>query len=163
MVRFVNSFPRFTRHSLTNSTMGKKRVAQKSGDSREGKVQPGSVRAPKKKVDAGRLNIQATYNNTKVQFSDTKGNVLTWSSSGSLGFRGARKGTPYAAAKVGELIGDIAKQMGVKDASVTVKGVGSGRESAIRGFMSKGINLTAIEDRTPIPHNGPRARKPRRV
>jgi len=112
--------------------MGKKRIAQKSGDTSEGDIASGSVRAPKKKVEAGRLYVQATYNNTKVQFTDTKGNVLCWSSSGSLGFKGARKGTPFAAAKVGELIGEIAKQMGVKDVSVTIKGVGSGRESAVR-------------------------------
>lgn len=143
--------------------MGKKRIAQKSGDISEGKVSSGSIRAPKKKVDAGRLYVQATYNNTKVQFTDTSGNVLCWSSSGSLGFKGARKGTPFAAAKVGELIGEIARQMGVKDVSVIIKGVGSGRESAVRGFMSKGMNLTAVEDRTPVPFNGPRAPKPRRV
>ena len=143
--------------------MGKKRVAQQSGSTSEGKSSLSNVRIPKKKVDSGRLYVEATYNNTKVQFTDTNGNALTWSSSGSLGFRGARKGTPFAAAKVGELIGDIAKQIGAKEAQVIIKGVGPGRESAVRGFMSKGITLTTIEDRTPVPHNGPKAPKQRRV
>ena len=143
--------------------MGKKRVAQKSGDSSEGKLSFSNIRPPKKKVDAGRLYVEATYNNTKVQFTDTSGNTLCWSSAGSLGFKGARKGTPFAAAKVGELIGEVARQMGVKSVNVIIKGAGSGRESAIRGFMSKGMTLNVIEDRTPIPFGGPRPPKPRRV
>jgi small subunit ribosomal protein S11 len=143
--------------------MGKKKVAQKSGDTSEGKIQLSNIKTPKKKVDAGRLYVEATYNNTKVQFTDTSGNTLTWSSAGSLGFKGARKGTPFAAAKVGELVGEVARQMGVKSVHVIIKGAGSGRESAIRGFMSKGITLNVIEDRTPIPFGGPRPAKPRRV
>jgi len=143
--------------------MGKKRVAQKSGSTTEGKPQKSKIKTPRKKVEVGYLYVDATYNNTKVLFADTKGNALTWSSAGSLGFRGARKGTPYAAAKVGELIGDTAKQMGVKDAHVVIKGIGAGRESAVRGFISKGISLTSIEDRTPVPFNGPKPPKPRRV
>ncbi|MEX0930650.1 MAG: 30S ribosomal protein S11 [Candidatus Paceibacterota bacterium] len=144
--------------------MGKKRIAQKSGEAKGKKAASGGgVQAPRKKLDTGRLHVEATYNNTKVHLSDMKGNVVCWSSSGSLGFNGARKGTPYAAAKVGETIGEMARQMGVKEVSVTITGVGSGRESAVRGFVSKGINLLAIEDRTPVPHNGPRAPKARRV
>ncbi|MEX1028096.1 MAG: 30S ribosomal protein S11 [Candidatus Paceibacterota bacterium] len=144
--------------------MGKKRIAQKSGDGKAKKAASGgSVQAPRKKLDTGRLHVEATYNNTKVHLSDTKGNVVCWSSSGALGFNGARKGTPYAAAKVGEVIGDLARQMGVKDVNVAITGVGSGRESAVRGFVSKGINIVSIEDRTPVPHNGPRPPKPRRV
>ena len=107
--------------------------------------------------------MQSTYNNTKVILTDTKGNTLCWSSSGSLGFRGAKKGTPFAAAKVGETVGTKAQAIGIKDVSVVVKGTGSGRESAIRGFLSKGIGLTAIKDATPVPHNGPKPKKPRRV
>ncbi|MEX0673093.1 MAG: 30S ribosomal protein S11 [Candidatus Paceibacterota bacterium] len=143
--------------------MGKKRIAQKSGDGKNKKAKAGGVQAPRKKLDVGRLHVEATYNNTKVHLSDTKGNVICWSSSGSLGFNGARKGTPYAAAKVGEQIGEIARQMGVKDVNVAITGVGSGRESAVRGFVSKGINLLGIEDLTPVPHNGPRPPKARRV
>ncbi len=118
---------------------------------------------PKKKAVSGVLHIDATFNNTKVLFSDKVGNTLFWSSAGSLGFRGAKKGTPFAASKVGDLIGSKAVQMGVKDADVVVLGVGSGREPAIRAFMAHGIEITSIQDATPVPHNGPKAKKPRRV
>lgn len=117
----------------------------------------------KRKLDSGVLYVEATYNNTKVSLADASGNVVTWSSSGSLGFSGAKKGTPFAAAKVGELIGDRATQMGVKEVSVVVAGVGAGRESSIRAFATKGIGITGIRDNTPVPFNGPRAPKPRRV
>ncbi len=158
-----------TRHwvslkNFNNIGMGKKRIAQKSGDGREGKsARSGKVQAPKKRLDYGVLFVEATYNNTKLSLSDTQGNVVAWLSSGSLGFKGARKGTPFAAAKAGEMIGDMAKQMGIKEASVTIKGVGSGRESAVRGFMGKGVGISVVEDRTPVPFNGPRPPKPRRV
>ena len=125
------------------------------------------VKAPtksgKKKLTAGVLHIQATFNNTKVLFSDKVGNTLFWSSAGSLGFRGAKKGTPFAASKVGDVIGLKASQLGVKDSDVVVLGVGSGREPAIRAFMAHGIEITSIHDATPVPHNGPKAKKPRRV
>ena len=95
--------------------------------------------------------------------TDVKGNVLATSSSGALGFKGAKKGTPFAAAKVGEIMGGKASVMGMKEVGVLVKGVGSGRESGIRGFISKGINILSIRDITPVPHNGPKPKKPRRV
>jgi len=98
-----------------------------------------------------------------VLFSDKGGNTLFWSSSGSLGFKGAKKGTPFAASKVGDVIGTKAANLGVKEADVVVKGVGSGREPAIRAFMAHGIEITSIKDATPVPHNGPKAKKPRRV
>lgn len=115
------------------------------------------------KISSGILYIQATYNNTKILLTDKKGNAITASSSGALGFKGAKKGTPFAAAKVGELIGDRAKLMGVSEVDVVVSGVGAGRESSIRAFSSKGIGLSSITDRTPVPHNGPKPKKPRRV
>ncbi len=124
---------------------------------------PKAVKSSKKKVTSGVLHIEATFNNTKVTFSDKNGNTLFWSSSGSLGFRGAKKGTPFAAGKVGDLIGSKALAMGVKDSDVVVLGVGSGREPAIRAFMAHGIEITGIQDATPVPHNGPKAKKPRRV
>ncbi len=122
-----------------------------------------TVRVPKKKIVSGTLHIEATFNNTKVVFSDKSGATLFWSSAGSLGFKGAKKGTPFAASKVGEVIGEKAAALGIKDADVVVKGVGSGREPAIRGFMSHGMEITGIKDATPVPHNGPKAKKPRRV
>lgn len=120
-------------------------------------------KTPKKKITSGILHIEATFNNTKVLFSDKLGNTLFWSSSGSLGFKGAKKGTPFAASKVGDLIGNKVAALGVKDAEVIVLGVGSGREPVIRAFMANGIDITSIKDATPIPHNGPKPKKPRRV
>ncbi len=120
-------------------------------------------KVPKKKVVSGVLHIDATFNNTKVLFADKMGNTLFWSSAGSLGFKGAKKGTPFAASKVGDVIGGKAEILGVKDADVVVLGVGSGREPAIRAFMAHGIEITSVADATPVPHNGPKAKKPRRV
>ena len=144
--------------------MGKKRIVKKGGSSvDEGLKSRSLARVPKKKLTTGTLYVQSTYNNTKLLLTDKNGNAILSSSSGALGFKGAKKGTPFAAAKVGEVIGEKAVLMGVKEVDAIVKGVGSGRESAIRAFTSKNIGLTAIIDRTPVPHNGPRARKPRRV
>lgn len=150
--------------------MGKKRIVKKEGEiddsvKKEGEeaVVSKPTKSSKKHVESGILFVQSTYNNTKLVLTDSKGNTLAWSSSGSLGFRGAKKGTPFAAAKIGELIGTKAQSIGIKEVSVVVKGVGSGRESGIRGFISKGINLTSIKDMTPVPHNGPKPPKPRRV
>jgi small subunit ribosomal protein S11 len=142
--------------------MGKKRIVKTSDNAEEKKNSPVST-VSKKKVDVGILFIQSTYNNTKIVLTDTNGNVLATSSSGSIGFKGAKKGTPFAAAKIGEVLGAKASAMGMKEVSVVVKGVGSGRESGIRGFISKGINITGIKDVTPVPHNGPKPKKPRRV
>jgi len=122
-----------------------------------------SSKTPKKKIISGIVYIDATFNNTKVLFTDKLGNALFASSSGALGFKGAKKGTPFAASKVGDVIGMKAKTLGITDSGVIVKGVGSGREPAIRAFMAHGIEITSIKDKTPVPHNGPKAKKPRRV
>ncbi|KKS24411.1 MAG: Ribosomal protein S11 [Candidatus Nomurabacteria bacterium GW2011_GWC2_41_8] len=131
--------------------------------SAENEAKKAPSKTPKKKVISGILHVEATFNNTKVLFGDKLGNTLFWSSAGSLGFRGAKKGTPFAASKVGDAIGSKASVLGVKDADVVVLGVGSGREPAIRSFMAHGIEITSILDATPVPHNGPKAKKPRRV
>lgn len=143
--------------------MGKKRIVKTEGATEEGakSAQPSSV--SKKKVEVGCLYVQSTYNNTQIVLTDAKGAVLASSSSGSIGFKGAKKGTPFAAAKVGEILGTKAAAMGMKEVAVIIKGVGSGRESGVRGFISKGINITSISDVTPVPHNGPKPKKPRRV
>ena len=143
--------------------MGKKRIVKKGEDKEAGPASQSAARVPKKRPPAGILYVQSTYNNTKLLLTDKGGNALLFSSSGALGFAGAKKGTPFAAAKVGELIGEKANLMGIKEVDVVVKGVGSGRESSIRAFSSKGIDISAIMDRTPVPHNGPRPKKPRRV
>lgn len=142
--------------------MGKKRIVKKGGES-GASGSASSSRVSKRKLATGMLFVEATYNNTKVCLADDRGNVVTWSSSGSLGFAGAKKGTPFAAAKVGELIGERAETMGIKEVAVVVSGVGAGRESAIRAFATKGFAITSIKDVTPVPHNGPRPPKPRRV
>ncbi len=130
---------------------------------KEGEAKSTGPKVAKKRVTSGIMHIEATFNNTKLVFSDKLGNTLFWSTAGSLGFRGAKKGTPFAASKVGDLIGDKAVAAGVKDADVVVMGVGSGREPAIRAFMAHGIEITSIKDKTPVPHNGPKPKKPRRV
>ncbi len=117
----------------------------------------------KKMIASGILYVESTFNNTKVSLTDSKGNLVMWSSSGSLGFKGAKKGTPFAAAKIGETLGQKAFDLGLKEIDVVVKGVGSGRESAIRGFITKGFAINSIKDVTPVPHNGPKPKKPRRV
>ncbi|OHA21790.1 MAG: 30S ribosomal protein S11 [Candidatus Taylorbacteria bacterium RIFCSPHIGHO2_02_49_25] len=109
------------------------------------------------------LYVESTYNNTRLTLTDERGNVVAFSSSGALGFRGAKKGTPFAAAKVGEAMAAKALSFGLREISVVVNGVGSGRESSIRGFVNKGLSITKIKDATPVPHNGPRPPRPRRV
>ncbi|HNW71815.1 MAG TPA: 30S ribosomal protein S11 [Candidatus Paceibacterota bacterium] len=148
--------------------MGKTKITTESSeevikDSSAENQKTTSTKTPKKKITSGILFVEATFNNTKVLFGDKVGNTLFWSSAGSLGFRGAKKGTPFAASKVGDLIGMKALALGVKDSDVVVKGVGSGREPAIRAFMAHGIEITSIKDATPVPHNGPKPKKPRRV
>jgi small subunit ribosomal protein S11 len=108
-------------------------------------------------------HIQATFNNTIITITDKKGNAITWSSSGAIGFAGSKKSTPFAAQKAAENVARRAKELGVKQVEVYVKGPGSGRESAIRAIQSAGLSIVAIRDVTPIPHNGCRPPKRRRV
>ena len=143
--------------------MGKKRIMKKSGGSDIAGTSRALNRIPKRKLASGKLNILATFNNTLVTLTDPKGNAVMAASSGALGFKGSRKSTPFAAAKVGEIIGEKAQQMGMKEAEVIVRGVGAGRESALRAFAGKGIAVTRIPDMTPVPFNGPRPKKARRV
>ncbi len=116
-----------------------------------------------RQITHGRAYIQATYNNTIVTLTDLNGNVLAWSSAGQNGFKGPKKSTPYAASIIVKNATEKAQAYGLKNVNVFVKGVGSGRESAIRALNTYGINVLSIKDITPIPHNGCRQRKPRRV
>ncbi len=144
--------------------MGKKRIVKKNSSGVDSALKARSLaKVIKKKIVEGTLFVESTYNNTRLSLADRSGNVLAWSSSGSLGFKGAKKGTPFAASKIGELIGEKAQQIGLKEVAVIVKGVGSGRESAIRGFSTFGVEIISIIDKTPVPHNGPKPRKPRHV
>jgi small subunit ribosomal protein S11 len=142
--------------------MGKKRIVT-TKDKVDSKGATAPKASSKKKVESGILCVQSTYNNTLVLLTDKSGNALMASSAGALGFKGAKKGTPFAAAKIGETLGQKAFDMGLKEINVVVKGVGSGRESAIRGFTTKGFIINSIKDTTPVPHNGPKPKKPRRV
>lgn len=117
----------------------------------------------KKEVSSGKVYVTATFNNTLVTITDTDGNTLTWGSAGTSGFKGARKSTPYAAITAVSEVGRRAMGKGLKEVEVYLKGPGAGRDSAIRALRSLGLRITAIADVTPIPHNGSRPRKMRRV
>lgn len=116
-----------------------------------------------RKVDKGQVHIQASFNNTLVTITDMQGNTVSWSSAGSLGFKGSRKSTPFAAQMAAETAAKSAMEHGLKSVEVYVKGPGSGREAAIRSLQAAGLEVTLIKDVTPIPHNGCRPPKRRRV
>lgn len=144
--------------------MGKKRIIKKSGRGMDqGRKERAMGKVTKRHLEKGILHIEATFNNTKALITDEKGNAVVSSSAGALGFSGARKSTPYAAAKVGEFLGEKGAMIGLKEASVIIRGVGAGRESVLRAFSGKGIQIRSIKDATPVPHNGPRPPKPRRI
>ncbi len=117
----------------------------------------------KKFVEKGQVYIRSTFNNTIITITDSEGNVIAWSSAGKAGYKGSRKSTPFAAQIAAENAADEAKEMGLKEVEIYVKGPGSGRESAIRSLQSAGLEVTLIKDITPIPHNGCRPPKRRRV
>ena len=120
-------------------------------------------RREKKNIEKGAAHIQSTFNNTIVTITDTKGNALSWASAGGLGFRGSRKSTPFAAQSAAETAAKAAMEHGLKSVEVFVKGPGSGREAAIRSLQAAGLEVNMIKDVTPIPHNGCRPPKRRRV
>ena len=141
--------------------MGKKKVAQ-----------PGAIEAAKtgagaqkkvKKISRGKIYINASYNNTIVSVTDEKGNLIAWATAGSLGFSGPKKATPFAASKIISVVTEKLKAAGATDLDIIVKGVGSGRDSAVRSLLNQGFNILSIKDVTPVPHNGPKPRKLRRV
>ncbi len=119
--------------------------------------------APVKQVSSGRVYVTATFNNTLVNLTDSKGNTLAWSSSGAAGFKGTRKSTPFAAISAVEKMANVAKSIGMSAVEVYIKGPGPGRDASIRALRNSGINITMIADVTPVPHNGARAKKKRRV
>ena len=120
-------------------------------------------RREKKNIDKGAVHIQSTFNNTIVTITDTQGNAVSWASAGEMGFRGSRKSTPFAAQTAAETAAKVAIDHGMKTVEVYVKGPGSGREAAIRALQTVGLEVTMIKDVTPIPHNGCRPPKRRRV
>jgi small subunit ribosomal protein S11 len=124
-------------------------------------AQPGA--ATSKKVEYGRVYINATYNNTIISVTDKQGNVLAWASAGSLGFSGPKKATPFASSKVVSALVEKLRKNGLPNVDVIVKGIGGGRDAAIRALANQGFNILSLKDVTPIPHNGPRPPKVRRV
>jgi small subunit ribosomal protein S11 len=150
--------------------MGKKKVTTQSGDAAV-KETAGAGTAVKavssarkaRRVQEGKVYVNASYNNTVVTVTDATGNVLAWASAGSLGFSGPKKATPFASSRVIAAIAEKLQNNGPQDISVIVKGIGSGRDSAIRSLINHGFNILSIKDATPVPHNGPRPPKVRRV
>ncbi|MEK7579750.1 MAG: 30S ribosomal protein S11 [Patescibacteria group bacterium] len=147
--------------------MGKKRIISKSGEEtltvEKGVEVKISKKPIKKQVIKGNVYINASFNNTIVTVTDESGKVIAWASAGNLGFKGTRKSTPFAATLVGKAAAEKAKRFGFTEAEIYVKGVGPGREAAIRGLSAAGLDIKAIIDNMPIPHGGVKAPKPRRV
>ncbi|KKU53003.1 MAG: Ribosomal protein S11 [Parcubacteria group bacterium GW2011_GWA2_47_10b] len=144
--------------------MGKKRIIKKAEDSAPEISQKGRPSiSSRKRFSRGLVHILSTYNNTIITITDEQGNVILSNSSGRSGFHGSKKGTPYAATKAAEFLADQSRDLGITDIDVRIKGVGSGRESALRVFGQRGFVIHSIKDATPIPHGHPRLVKPRRV
>ena len=144
--------------------MGKKRIIEKTEEVKDGAASGARLGvSSKRKLAKGMIHIFSTYNNTLLTLTDERGNAYLSYSSGAAGFSGSKKGTPYAASKAAETLADRARELGLIDIDVRVKGVGSGRESALRIFAQKGFSIHSIKDVTPIPHGHPRVKKPRRV
>lgn len=139
-----------------------KKKSEKTAKTGKGKMK-GKKKKENKNITIGKAFIKATYNNTMVTLTDMNGNVLSWASAGIAGFKGPKKSTPYAAQIITRIAVEKARAMGLQEVSVFVKGVGTGRESAVRALNANGLNVVLIKDITPIPHNGCRRKKPRRV
>ncbi|MBZ9569376.1 30S ribosomal protein S11 [Patescibacteria group bacterium] len=150
--------------------MGKKRIIKKTEEEllkERARVEAAlkkeiKVQAPQK-IKEGKVYIFSSYNNTIMTLTGPQGNTLTWASAGNVGFKGTKKGTPFAASKVAEVLVQRAKKLGIDKVEILVKGIGSGRESAIRSLANRGLDIISIQDVTPIPHNGCRPPKVRRV
>jgi len=146
--------------------MGKRRVIKmgsKSGDGSKNTSNKAVKKTKRKSITKGKVHIKSTYNNTIVALTDLNGGLVAWSSAGLLGFKGAKKATPYAATSIVNSLFEKVKKIGLKEVDVFVKGIGSGRESAVRAIVSNGVSIISITDTTPIPHNGCRAPGPRRM
>ncbi|MDD5547529.1 MAG: 30S ribosomal protein S11 [Candidatus Pacebacteria bacterium] len=143
--------------------MGKVKVAQKTQDENLKEAAPAKSSKSAKRIDKGRVYIKSSYNNTLISVTDDKGNLVAWASAGSLGFAGPKKATPFAASKVVTALAEKLKKTGPMDIDVYVNGVSSGRDSAIRSLANQGFNILSVSDITPIPHNGPKPKKIRRV
>lgn len=154
-----------TEPAATEQTVAAAETIDETGGKKKDKKtpKPAIKKKARKSVTIGNAYVKATYNNTIVTLTDQAGNVLSWSSAGKNGFKGPKKATPFAATIITKDAVEKARVYGLKDVNVFVQGVGMGRESAVRALNANGLNVLAIKDVTPIPHNGCRRRKPRRV
>ena len=150
--------------------MGKKRIIQKTEEEllkERDEVEKASKKEirtkPSAKIDEGNVYINSTYNNTTITLTNIKGDVLAWKTAGSVGFKGTKKGTSFAASRVARAIVEVAQKLRIRDINVFIKGIGGGRESAVRSLTGQGLEIVSIKDVTPIPHNGCRPKKVRRV
>ena len=150
--------------------MGKKQVAEtnqeeaiKETEKIEKAVAKDTVKATAQRVSEGKVYVSSSYNNTIITLTNNRGQVLAWKSAGSVGFKGTKKSTSFAASRVAETVANVCKKIGVEKISVLISGIGAGRESSVRTLVSQGLNVISIKDITPVPHNGCRPRKVRRV
>ena len=150
--------------------MGKKKVTKQSSEevlAEANVIESASVKAKtksvSKKIESGRLYVNATFNNTIITVTNDEGEVITWASAGSLGFHGPRRATPFAASKVVTTLSEKLKKSGPTKINIFLKGVGAGRDSALRSLANQGFEILSIKDITPIPHNGPKPKKVRRL
>lgn len=150
--------------------MGKKRIIKKTteeiikeGEAIEARVQRGVKISSLEKIEEGKIYIFSSYNNTILTLTDKSGNTLYWTSAGRVGFSGTKKGTPYAASKAAEIMAEVVKKLKIGKIQVFVKGIGSGRESVLRSLAARDVDIVSIKDMTPIPHDGCRPPKVRRV
>lgn len=150
--------------------MGKKKIGTQTAEEAinqasavEGAVAAASGKNVSKKIDRGNVYVKASYNNTIISVTDEKGNLVAWSTAGSLGFRGPKKATPFAASKVVAALTEKLRKAGLQKVSIYLNGIGGGRDSSVRSFVNQGFEVLGIHDVTPIPHNGPKAKKVRRI
>lgn len=150
--------------------MGKKKIKKQTEEELLKESGQTGAKAPEaagvkvgRQIARGRVYIQVSYNNTLITVTDEKGDVMAWSSAGTLGFKGPKKATPYAASKVAETVIEKIKKNNLAEVEVFVTGIGFGRESAVRSLANHGLNIVSVKDTTPVPHNGPRPKKVRRV
>ena len=150
--------------------MGKKKIgtevsteAINQAGAVETAVAAAAVKTVGKKFDSGRVYVKASYNNTIISVTDDNGNLVAWSTAGSLGFKGPKKATPFAASKIVAALAEKLRKAGLSNITIYLNGIGGGRDSSIRSFVNQGFNVLGIQDVTPIPHNGPKPKKVRRI
>ncbi len=150
--------------------MGKKKVGKedsaavlKQAEATEGAVAATAAKSVNKRVEKGNVYVKASYNNTIISVTDEKGNLICWGTAGALGFKGPKKATPFAASKIVAALTEKLRKAGLSTITIHLNGIGGGRDSAVRSFANQGFNILGIHDVTPIPHNGPKPKKVRRI